>query len=65
MTDETFKILSSKAVTGDAGDVLERRHLQRLFNNEARADRDAYYNRLENSAEEGRKHNSLLEKDHQ
>jgi len=32
MSDETFKILLSKTVTRDAGDVLERRRLQRFFN---------------------------------
>jgi len=59
MSDETFKILSSKVVARDASDVIERRRLQRLFNSEARADMEAYYNRLAESVEEGLKHNSL------
>jgi len=59
VSDETSKILSSKGVARDAGDVIERWRLQPLYNSEARADRDAYYNRLAESAEDGLKHNSL------
>jgi len=49
MSDGTFSILSSKAAARIACDVIERRRLQCLFNREAKADREAFYNHLADS----------------
>src|SRR5258708_1707586 len=59
MSAATYDGLLQKAVARDHGLVGERRRLQGVFNAKSKADRESYYNKLADEAEEGLRHNSL------
>src|SRR5271163_4663256 len=59
MTDATFDVLRRKGEARIGGDVPERRRLKGIFRAMAKADREAFINRLADEAEEGLRHNNL------
>jgi len=59
MSDSTLDLIETKAGARALGLVQERRRLQGMFNAQAKLDREAYYNRLADAAQEGIYQNNL------
>jgi len=59
LTSDTLEILEKKSAARRANDTAERKRLQGIFLAKAKADREAYFNRLADEAEEGMHHNDL------
>jgi len=59
LTLDTLEILEKKSAARRANDTAERKRLQGIFQAKAKADREAYFNRLADEAEEGMHHNDL------
>jgi len=59
MTEATFDVLKHNAATRVGGQIQERQRLQGIFNAMAKADREAFLNRLADQAQEGLRNNHL------
>jgi len=59
MTEATFHVLKHKAAARVGGQIQERRRLQGIFNAMAKADHEAFLNRLAHEAQEGLRNNNL------
>ena len=59
LTSNTLKILEKKSAACRANDTAERKRLQGVFQAKAKADREAYFNRLADETEEGMHHNDM------
>jgi len=59
ISDSTFNVLEKKAIARGRRLVQESQRLQGIFNTRAKLDREAYYNRLANLAQEGIYQNNL------
>ena len=59
MSLDTFGVLQLKAVERMQGCVTEHQRLQGMFNARAKRDREVYFNKLADEAQEGLRHNNL------
>jgi len=59
LTSETLEVLEKKSSARRANNTTERKRLQGIFRAKAKADREAYFNRLADEAEEGMHRNDL------
>jgi len=59
LTTDTLEVLEKKSLARQANDTTERKRLQGIFRAKAKADREAYFNRLADEAEAGMRHNDL------
>jgi len=59
LSHETFAVLERKAAAKNRNDHAERKRLQSIFRAKAKADHEAYLNRLADEAEQGMRSNCL------
>ena len=59
LTSDTLEVLEKKSLARQAKDTTERKRLQGIFRAKAKADREAYFNRLADEVEAGMRHNDL------